>query len=1007
MRRIPLFAALLLVFTPGLVTDAAQAQTGQITGTVIDAETQEPLPGVNVVLVGTTVGSSTDLDGHYEITGIEPGTYTVRASFVGYTAQEEADVAVTADQTTTVDFTLEPGVALEEVVVVGYGEQRRRDVTGSVSSVSGEEITEVPTPSVEQALQGRIPGVQVTPSSGEPGEGAVVRIRGIGTLNDASPLYVVDGMLVDDIQFLNPNDIESIEVLKDASATAIYGSRGANGVIIVSTKEGAIDQPTRISFNAYVGSQRVMDPIDVVSAREYAMLANELAQNEGFEQPFENPNELGEGTDWQDVIFEPALIQNYQLSASGGTERVTYYLSGNYVGQAGIIPKSDFRRLTVRLNNDYDLVDWVQFGHNLNFAYTEGQQAPNVYRALYVADPTVPPREQDGDFANASVRSSGGNPAAAVHFTRNDENGYRLIGNVFAEADFLTNFTFRSSFGIDYDRGSFRRFLPVYFVSPVQQNETSNLRLERSEETSWLWENTINFDYLTPDGDHSVSAVAGVTAQSFYSELLGGERTNIVGEGDNLWYFDAGDAEGQSNFNTAFEWRMLSYLGRVNYSFLDRYLLTASIRADGSSRFGEENRFGYFPSVAVGWNVAEEAFLRESPVISLLKLRLSWGRIGNDKIGAYPGIPVVTGNLNAVFGEDQSLAFGALPIELANPGVQWEETAQTNVGLDVSLFDDAVTATFDYYRRLTDGILVRVPIPNYVGASQEPFVNAAEVLNTGLEASIRWNHRIGDLQFELGLNGSTINNEVESLGGGREEILGGGLGNEITVTTRTVPGQPIGYFWGYETAGVYQTPADTVGAPPVGGREPAPGDLIYVDQNEDGTIDREDRVFLGSGIPDLVYGFDVGLNFRGFDLSLNFTGQSGGEIFNGKRAVRFGIENFEEIYLDRWHGPGTSNTEPRVTTAGYNYQASDRFIQDASFLKLHTATLGYTLPQSLINQLQIQRARIFVSGSNLFTISDYTGYTPEITESDVLRNGIDLGVYPISRTITAGVNVTL
>ncbi len=991
--------ALILVAAP-----AVQAQTGQIVGTVTDEETGETLPGVNVLVVGTTLGASTDLDGRYEITAVEPGSQTVRASFVGFTAQDTT-VTVEAGETVEANFVLSPGIALEELVVVGYGEQRRRDLTGAVASVSGESIAELSTSSVEQALQGKVAGVQVTPASGEPGEGAVVRIRGVGTLNDASPLYVVDGMLLDDIAFLSSNDIESIEVLKDASATAIYGSRGANGVIIVSTKTGEVDQPTRFTFNAYAGTQSVMDPIDLTNAQQYAMLANELAQNEGFDQPFENPGQFGEGTDWQDEIFESAPIQNYQLSVSGGTERVTYYLSGNYINQAGVIPKSDFQRLTFRLNNGYEVADWVQVGHNVNFSYTDGQRAPSVFRSLYVADPTIEPRDEDGTFNNASARSTGGNPAAAVFYTHNGENGYRLAGNVFAEADFLESFTLRSSFGIDYDRESYRRFLPEFEVSPVQRNETSNIRLERAEDTSWLWENTLNYNFLSETGDHRLNAVAGITAQSFYQEVLGGERTNLVGESENLWYLNAGDAEGQSNFNTASDWKMLSYLFRVNYALMDRYLLTASMRADGSSRFGEENRYGYFPSFALGWNLAEERFFAVD-AISALKLRASWGKIGNDRIGAYPGIPVVTGNLSAVFGPEESLNFGALPIQLANPEVQWEETVQTNIGADMSFFDDALQATVDYYQRLTDGILVQVPIPGYVGVSQEPFVNAAEVLNSGVEGTVSWSHTIGDVGFELGFNGSTINNEVRELGGGREEILGGGLGNEITNTTRTVTGQPIGYFFGYETAGVYQTEAETEGAPPVGGRNPAPGDLIYVDQNNDGVIDGEDRVFLGSGIPDFIYGFNVRLNFGGFDLSASFSGQSGNEIFNGKKAVRFGVENFEASYLDRWHGEGTSNSEPRVTNAGYNYQASDRFLEDGSFLKLQTATLGYQLPSSMLDRLNVRGARFYVNGTNLFTVTGYSGYTPEITEGDVLRNGIDLGVYPSSRTITAGVNLT-
>lgn len=990
-----------------LPCSAVLAQTGSVTGTVTDGETGESLPGVNVVIVGTTQGSSTDIEGRYEIQAVEPGTYAVQASFVGYETQERADVVVEAGEATEVDFVLSPGIALQEVVVVGYGEQRRRDLTGSVASVSGESIAEMSTPSVAQAIQGKVAGVQVTPASGEPGEGAIVRIRGVGTLNDASPLYVVDGMLLDDINFLNPNDIESVEVLKDASATAIYGSRGANGVIIISTKKGTVDQGTRFSFNTYAGTQSVMNPINLTNAQEYAMLANELAQNEGFDRPFENPDAVSGGTDWQDEVFQSAPIQSYQLSATGGTETVSYYLSANLIDQAGVVPKSDFRRLTVRLNNDYDMVDWVRVGHNINFSYTEGNRAPGVFRSLYVADPTISPRNEDGEFSNASVRSTGGNPAAAVFYTRNEENGYRLAGNFFGEADFLENFTFRSSFGIDYDRDSYRGFSPVFEVSPVQKNETSSLRIERGEDTSWLWENTLNYNYLSETGDHRLTALAGITAQSFYSENLGGARTNLVGEGENLWFFNAGDAEGQSNFNSASNWKMLSYLFRTNYALLDRYLVTASLRIDGSSRFGEENRYGYFPSFALGWNLAEEAFLRGSDVISAFKLRGSWGKIGNDKIGSYPGIPVVTGNLNAVFGSGESLNFGASPIELANPDVQWEETMQINMGADMAFFDDVLQATLDYYRRNTEGILVRVPIPRYVGVGQEPFVNAAEVLNSGIEGTLSWNGSMGAVRLDLGINGSTLYNEVQSLGGGREEILGGGLGNEISTFTRTAPGQPIGYFWGYETAGIYQTEAEAQGAPPVGGRNPAPGDLIYVDQNDDGIINSEDRVFLGSGIPDFIYGFNVNLGYEGLDLSLSFSGQSGNEIVNGKKAVRFGVENFEASYLDRWHGPGTSNTEPRVTNAGYNYQASDRFIEDGSFLKLQTATLGYRLPQSLLGRLDVQGARIYVSGTNLFTITGYSGYTPEITENNVLRNGIDLGVFPIARTITAGINLTL
>ncbi len=993
----------------------AMAQTGRITGTVTDAETNETLPGVNIILAGTAQGAATDFDGNYEITDVSPGTYTVRASFVGFETQEQSGVTVSAGETVNVDFTLSPGIALQEVVVVGYGEQRRRDLTGSVASVSGESIAEISTPSVAQAMQGKVAGVQVTPSSAEPGSGAVIRVRGVGTLNDASPLYVVDGMLLDDINFLNPNDIQSMEVLKDASATAIYGSRGANGVIIVTTKKGNAGERPRFSFNVYAGTQSVQNPIDLASPQEYAMLANELAQNEGFALPFPDPNSVATGTDWQDEIFEPAPIQSYQVSAAGGAERINYYVSGNFISQAGVIPKSDFRRFTLRLNNDYILSEAVQFGHNINFSYVDGQQSPNVYRSLYAADPTVLPRNAEGDFSNASVRANSGNPAAAVFYTRNEENGGRLAGNAFADIDFLEDFTFRSSFGVDIDRSGLRRFVPVYFVSPTQQNQISNLRVERRGTTSWLWENTVNYDYVAER--HRLSVLAGITAQSFYSETLGGERVNLLGESENLWYLNAGDSEGQINFDNAFDWKMLSYLFRTNYSLLDRYLFTASLRIDGSSRFGPENRYGYFPSAAVGWNVAEESFLRNNDLFSALKFRASWGVIGNDKIGAYPATARVTipgerdsGKLNAVFGDQQIIYFGASPLGLANPEVRWEETRQTNVGVDMAFRRDLLRATFDYYRRLTDGILVQVPIPAYVGATSQPFVNAAEVLNTGVEGTLTWSSRIGSLDFELGVNASTLHNEVKSLGGGREEILGGGLGNEISFTQRTVPGKPIGYFWGYETAGVYQTAAEAQTGPPVGGRRPVAGDLIYVDQNGDNVIDSRDRTDLGSALPDYLFGFNIDLGWKSLDFSASFTGQTGNEIYNGKRSVRFGIENFERTFLDRWHGEGTSNTEPRVTTAGYNYQASDRFIENGSYLKLQTVTLGYRLPQHVTNRFSVNNARIYVNATNLFTITPYTGYTPEIMTNEVIRGGggpgIDLGIYPTYRTITAGVSLS-
>jgi TonB-linked SusC/RagA family outer membrane protein len=984
-----------LLAMPGALI--AQAVPGRVSGTVTSLEEGgQAIYGVNIIVKGTTTGTITAANGRYTITAQPNDTLLFR--FLGYAPQE---VAIAGRE--IVNVTMQPqAVALQDIVVVGYGTQQRRDVTGAVASVSGEDITEIATPSVAQALQGKVAGVQVTPQSGEPGASAVIRIRGTGTLNNASPLYVVDGMLLDDINFLNSNDIQSIEVLKDASATAIYGSRGANGVIIVSTKKGVIEGATRFTINAYAGMQNVLDPIDLVNAQQYAMLANELAVNQGLPTPYFPTPPPGPGTDWQDHIFEDAPIQSYQLSSSGGTDRITYYFSGNVFRQSGVIPKSDFNRLTLRLNNDYQLTDRLKLGHNINFSYTDGLRPPNVLGFLYRADPTIAPLNPDGTFANANLRSSAGNAAAQVFYTRNQEKGRRLVGNAFGDLNFLERFTFRSSFGLDYNQNEFREFVPVFVVSPTQQNTRSRLGVLQGDVSSLLWENTLNWNWASDR--HRVNALGGITTQSFYFEELGGGRNNIVGEDENLWYLNAGDAVGQTNSNRAEDWRMLSYLFRTNYALLDRYLLTASLRVDGSSRFSKANRYGTFPSFAVGWNVAEEPFFPEASAISALKLRASWGKIGNDKIGAYPGIPVVTGNLNAVFGPTEVLTFGATTIELANPDVRWEATRQTNIGADMAFLGGRLEATVDYYNRLTDDILVQVPIPSHVGVSTQPFVNAAQVENKGFEGTFTWSESRGGFRYELNVNGATVDNEVKSLAQGREEIFSGGLGNEIGITTRTVVGAPIGSFWGFKVVGVFQDAADVTNSPKRGGE--VPGDLKYADLNGDGRITDADKTFIGSPIPDLIYGLSARVEWLGFDLAASFSGQSGNQVFNGKKAVRFGVENFETSYLNRWTGPGTSNREPRITNAGHNYQSSERFIEDGSFFKANALQLGYRLPASLTGRLNAQTARIYVNATNLFTVTDYSGYTPELTVEDVIRTGIDLGVFPPARTITLGLDVT-
>jgi len=970
-----------------------------VNGTVLSAEEEEALIGVNILVKGTDSGTITDIDGSYQVEAPSPSD-TLVVSYVGYKTLE---VPINGRSTIDINLSLQLEV-LEEVVVVGYGVQRKSDLTGSVSTLKPEEVTRIPNANVEQSLQGKIPGVQVTPVSGEPGAGAAIRIRGVGTFNNASPLYVVDGMLLDNIDFLNPNDIESINVLKDASATAIYGSRGANGVIIITTKKGTAQGRTAFNFDSYYGWQEPVTTIDLVNASQYAQLANEVSVNQGGDIVYDNPDAFTESTDWQDVIFRTAPQQSYQLSANGAYENISFNLSANYFQQDGIIRGSDFDRITLRLNAEYQLRENVTFGHNVTFVNSNRNIAPGVLTSAYRAAPIFAPRDSAGNFTDTNPV---GNPEASLFYLDNNVGQTnRTVGNLYAEIDILPELQFRSSFGLDLENSESRNFAPVFFVSPLQQNEESNLFRGFNKRRNWLWENTLT--YTQDWGIHALTGLAGVTAQENRFEFLNGSRRNIPEDQEELFYLNAGDVETQANSNGAAEWSMFSYLFRVNYSLLDRYLFTASFRADGSSRFGPENRFGYFPSFAVGWRIMDEPWMENQRVFSRLKLRAGWGVIGNDKISEYPGRPVVTPNLNAVFGRNQTLQTGASIVELANPEVRWESTEQYNLGLELGFLDDRLLAEIDLYQRVTDGILLQIEIPDYVGVDAPPFVNAADILNSGVDFKLDWRERVNDkFSYNLSFIGSTVYNETLELGQGKEALDGGGLGYNGILGTRTVVGQQVGSFFGYKVEGIFQNEADLEQFPTRGGE--VPGDLRYADINGDGVITGADRTFIGDAIPDFTYGFTLGANYAGFDLTVEFNGQTGVSIWNAKKAARFGIYNFEVSYLDRWMEPGSSTTEPRVTNGGHNYLPSERFIENGNFMRLRNIVLGYTLPAELTQRANISNLRFFVSGTNLVTWTDYSGYTPEIAGQnggqDVLSAGIDQGVYPIPKTVTLGLNV--
>ena len=964
------------------------AQQVEISGVITDATDNSTLPGVNVIVVGTETGTMTDIDGNYTI--IADIGQKVEFSFIGMRTEA---IAVTKGKT-TINLAMKPDVAqLEDIVVVGYGVQKKSDLTGSVSSIKSDDISKLPVAAATEALAGKVSGVQITQQSGAPGSTATVRIRGVGTTGDSNPLYVVDGMLLDDISFISPNDIESMEVLKDASATAIYGSRAANGVVMISTKQGKKGK-TSYNFNSYYGFQKVVHPVKLTNATEYQMLVNELSGG-GTPPTYGTAN-----TNWQDEVFRVAPIQDYNVSVNGATEKTTYNISLDYFNQDGVIENSTYDRLTLRFNNTYKLGKHVKFGNNISLInwHSNGVAGRVVTDALN-ADPTVAPKDSNGKFSE--VNNGAANPAAVLFYeSNNPASGFRTVGNIYLDITFLKDFVFKTSFGGDFSMNSSKSYTPEFLVSPTQQNITSVLNVGQDRFFTWLWENTVT--YTKRWENSSLSVLGGITSQRFQTESLGGSRTNVPNS-EELWYLDIGSKESATNYNNAGAWSMLSYLGRVNYSLQDKYLLTASIRADGSSRFGSENRFGYFPSFALGWKMHKEDFMQNIDWLSHLKLRGSWGQIGNDKIGYYPSYSLIQNNLNAVFGtgDGVSLHDGGTATKPENPNIKWERTEQVDLGINTGVLNDKLTFEFDYFRKTTNDMLVDIPIVASAGYQQFQTKNIGTILNQGLEFSATWKSSINEFNYSIGFNGTTIKNEVLSLGGEGIDIYGGSANGSIS---KTAEGHPIGAFYGYVTDGVFQTLDEIYAYPHFAGTEP--GDIRFRDLNGDNVIDENDRDFIGSPIPDFMGGMYFNFDYKGFDFNLDWQFQVGNEIYNAKKAVRPGNYNFEVSFLDRWTGEGTSNSEPRLTNGGNNYLVSDRFIESADYMRLRNIQFGYSISEDIVSKWGISKLRFYLSATNIWTITSFTGYSPEINSSTPIAANIDTGGYPVPATYNLGVNLT-
>ncbi|MEM6343818.1 MAG: TonB-dependent receptor [Bacteroidota bacterium] len=970
----------------------AYGQGLKIEGTVTAEDDGQPLAGASVVLLGTNRGVNTDAEGKFQIT-LNKAEDSLQISYYGYLSQV---VKPSRQRLLNIQLVAD-AQSLDDVVVIGYGRMRKSDLTGSVYSVRGDDLVKNPAANPLQALQGKVPGVQISSASGNPGESPIVRIRGIATLlGGAGPVFVVDGVILDDISFLNSGDIESIEVLKDASATAIYGTRGANGVIIISTKRGVAGKP-RVQFSASHSLESVANQIDLLNGREFAAVVNEIAP------ATYNNIDLLPNVDWQDLIFQDnAPIQQYELSTSGAEGRHSYYLGGSYYRQEGVIERSAYERITLKLNNSFKATSFLTLGNNLTFSQERKEFGPNVVASAYRAWPTNEPLDDEGNFLEVM---GSGNPIAALNFGENYNRRLRAIANLYAEVKFLKDFTFRSSYQADlaYTKSTF--FSPVFFVSPTQQNETSDLAKTARDEATWIFENTLRYNKNLEN--HRFEVLAGYTAQSTKREGLTGTIENLLRERPEFYYLDAGDGTTIDAFNNLESFAYISYLFRFNYVLKDRYLFTATFRRDGSSKFGPENRYGNFPALALGWRLSEEPFLQSFSALSNLKLRASWGINGNDQIPFRSRFARVNGNsLEAVFGQDESLFPGATLADAGNPDLQWEDTETIDIGLEFGFFDNKLTGEIDYFNKRTNRVLVPLLLPAHFGNG--PFrrvvFNAADIRNVGLEFFVNWKEQRGDFVYSISLLGSRLRNETLDIGAADEFIQDGSLGNGQLVT-RTETGIPVGSFYGFKVAGVFQNEEELGQFPTLSGQRV--GDLRYEDINGDGTINTDDRTILGSYIPDYLFGFNFSVGYKGFTLDADIQGQQGNEIYNGKRAVRPELYNYEGYIRDRWTGEGTSDTQPRLTTGGVNYSPSDWFIEDGSFLRLRSLTLSYDFSSSLVRRLRMQDVRLFLRGTNLYTLSRFSGYSPELASANVLSSGIDLGTYPITSVYTIGLNISL
>jgi TonB-dependent starch-binding outer membrane protein SusC len=1007
-----------------MLSFSAQAQI-TLTGTVKSAA-NEPLVGASILVKNTLVGTTADLNGAFALQLEDKlKNSTLVISFIGFTSQE-----VSIGDRTTFDIILsEDATQLSEVVVMGYSAQERGKITGAVNTVTEEMISKLPVAGIDQALQGRAPGVVVTQNTGAPGEGVAVRIRGAGSINSSnSPLYVVDGIPTLDISALSTQDIASITVLKDAGATAVYGSRAANGVVIVTTKSGTGGSP-KIQINSEVGIQSPSRLINMTNTTDYVSIYNEAANNDNANK---NPllyrplitEDISAGlpnVDYLDAILRDGILQSHSLSITGGEGKTRYFISGNYFDQQGIITSSNYNRISSRVNIDTEVKKWLKTGVNLNFtkATTDligssgdgaGGNGGSVIRYAFFRTPAIPIYDVNGDFTDKPERfdlfGDGYSPVGMLAYNNNKKVSNRLFGKFFVEIEPFTDFKFTSNVGIDFTSANQRRF---------DRNWGSGNRINNPNQLSvvdgrFQILTLSNFaTYTKSFSDHNFVFLLGTEAIKVQSyEVIASEKS-FPDQSTNLVYLGNGlgqkiSKEGKSGN------ALLSYFGRVDYDFREKYLVSATIRRDGSSRFGIDNRWGNFYAGSLGWRIDKESFLINSNLVDRLLLRVGYGSIGNQEIGDYPFTDMISSGYNYPLGDVRSTGYAVS--NLGNSKVKWETSNQLNVGADLEIWNGKLSASLDYFNKVTSDLLVRQPIASSAGEAQSPWVNNGKVLNSGFELAVNYTGSAGGFHYSINANAATLHNEVLEV---NAPISGGAIGSDRI--TRTEKGYPIGSFYLYEMEGIFQSAAD-IFTHAYQGNGIQPGDVKFKDQNADGLIDGNDRRHTGSPIPKFTAGLNINLSFHSWDMSVFVQGAYGQNIFS---VLNRDIEGFyrpfnvtQRYFDNHWTGPETSNAYPRASwdASGNNTKYSTRFLEDGSYTRLKNVQIGYTIPSATLERIGFSAARIYVSGTNLFTFTKYQGLDPEMTVSNNAQGlgdssaGLDWGTYPAAKSYNVGINLT-